>query len=93
MSTGASNPIVKRGTFAYGETVRHAIEIYQTDFCPGSGDYEDPEEIREDKCGTFYNIRYLTGCGGKVLSWAPGFKPVENAMHYVETAACDVLWE
>jgi len=89
----ASKPIIKQGTFAYGDLVRCGIEIYQTDICPGTGDYEDPEERREDKFGTFYNVRYLWAHdNGRSFSGAMGFASVESAMRYVESVACDVRW-
>ena len=52
--------LVKRGTFLYNRSARCAVEIWQTGFRPGSGDHEDPDDVREDAYGTFFEIRYAS---------------------------------
>ncbi|MFA7209026.1 MAG: hypothetical protein WC120_01950 [Parcubacteria group bacterium] len=54
--------LIKEGTFPYDEKVICNIRLYEIDFLPGSADYEDPPEIRDDKYGKFYLLEF-TGVG------------------------------
>ena len=94
MSSQTKEQIVKRGTFLYGDTSRCAVEIVQTDFRPGTGDYEDPEEIRDDAHGVFFDIRYASAgprpFGGSVVV---GLESLEAAVAHVESAVADIRWD
>ena len=94
MNADAAYPVVKRGTFTYAGSVQCGVEIVQTDSRPGTGDYEDPEGVREDVRGTFYEIRYQSAAGdGRFSSGVFGFESVEAAMRHVESVAAGVRWE
>jgi hypothetical protein len=93
MSSQAKERIVKRGTFLYGGTFRCAVEILQTDFRPGTGDYEDPEDIREDAHGVFFDIRYASAGPRQFSSGVIGFDSLQVAVAHVEKAVADVRWE
>lgn len=43
--------VVKSGTFLYDGTVTCNLRIVRSQVCPGSGDWEDPPELAEDKEG------------------------------------------
>lgn len=74
MNSDATHPVVKRGTFLYDGSVLCGIQIVQTDFSPGSGDYEDEPESRDDKHGTFYEVQMQAAGGdGRYSSGVPGF--------------------
>ena len=93
MSSDATYAVVKRGTFTYDGSVQCGVEIVQTDSRPGTGDYEDPEDIREDVRGTFYEIRYQSAGGdGRFSSGVFGFESVESAMRHVESVAKGIQW-
>lgn len=94
MNPDAASPIVKRGMFTYADSVQCGVHIVRTDSCPGTGDHEDAEEIREDVRGTFYEIRYQSAGGdGRFSSGVYGFESVEAAMRHVESVAPGVRWE
>ena len=94
MSSDTSCPVVKRGVFAYAGSVQCGVEIVQTDSRPGTGDYEDPEGVREDVRGTFYEIRYQSAAGdGRFSSGVFGFESVEAAMRHVESSTQRVRWQ
>jgi len=93
MNPQAKEAVVKRGTFLYGGTWRCAVEIIQTDFRPGTGDYEDPEEIREDTHGVFFEIRYASAGPRQFSSGVVGLENLAAAVAHVESAAADVQWE
>ena len=93
MSSQAKEQVVKRGTFLYGGTARCAVEILQTDFRPGTGDYEDPEDIREDAHGVCFNIRYASAGPQQFPSGVNGFDSLQAAVAHVEKAVAGVRWE
>jgi hypothetical protein len=93
MSSPTKEEVVKRGTFLYGGTWRCAVEIVQTDFRPGSGDYEDPAEIREDAHGVFFGIRYASAGPRQFASGVMGLESLDAAVAHVESAFADVEWE
>jgi hypothetical protein len=93
MNSQAKEQIVKRGTFLYGDTWRCAVEIVQTDFRPGTADYEDPEEIREDAHGVFFDIRYASAGPRPFGSTVVGLESLEAAVAHVESAVVDVRWD
>ena len=85
--------LVKRGTFLYDGSVRCAVEIWQTDFRPGSGDYEDPDKVRENAHGTFFEIRYASP-GQKQMTAGGGWcDSLQASISAVESASRDVQWE
>ena len=84
--------LVKRGTFCYDGSVRCAVEIWQTDFRPGSGDYEDPEDIREDARGTFFEIRYASPGQERMTAGGGWCDSLQAAIRDVESVARDVQW-
>lgn len=93
MSSEATYRVVKRGEFLYDGSVRCGIEIVQTDFRPGTGDHDDPPELRDDIRGTFYEIRYQSaGSDGRFSSGVVGFESVESAMSHVDSVAKGVRW-
>jgi len=93
MNSQAKEQVVKRGTFLYGGTWRCAVEIVQTDFRAGTGDYEDPEEIREDARGVFYDIRYASAGPRPFSSGVIGLESLEAAVAHVESLMADVQWD
>ena len=93
MNSQAKEEVVKRGTFLYGDTWRCAVEIVQTDFRPGSGDSEDPAEIREDAHGVFFDIRYASAGPRPFSSGVIGLESLRAAVAHVESAVADVQWE
>lgn len=42
-------PVLKRGTWLYDGVAPFEVRIVQGDMIYGSGDYEDPPEVREDQ--------------------------------------------
>jgi hypothetical protein len=93
MNPEAKAEVVKRGTFLYGGSRRCAVEIVQTDFRPGSGDYEDTAEFREDAHGVFFDIRYASAGPRQFSSGVIGLESLDAAVAHVESAVTDVQWE
>jgi hypothetical protein len=83
---------MKQGTFLYDGPVRCAVEIWQTDFRPGSGDYEDPEDVREDAHGKFFEIRYASPGQKRMTAGGGWYDSLQAAISTVESATTDVQW-
>jgi hypothetical protein len=92
MISRPTDRLVKRGTFLYDGSVRCAVEIWQTDFRPGSGDHEDPDDIREDAHGTFFAIRYAFPGQDRMTALGGWCDSLDAAINEVESATRDAQW-
>jgi hypothetical protein len=84
--------LVKRGAFLYDGSVRCTVEIWKTDFRPGSGDCEDPENLREDAYGTFFEIRYASPGHDRMTAGGGWCDSLQAAIIAVESATRGVQW-
>jgi hypothetical protein len=89
---GRTDNLVKRGTFFYAGSVPYRVEISQTDFRAGTGDYEDLPEFRDDASGTFFDICYFAQDSEQCLSGVRGLESIAAAIAAVEKAG-QVVWE
>jgi len=48
---GIKEKIIKIGSAKYDNKISYGVEIIETNFKPGSGDYEDPPEVQKDQFG------------------------------------------
>lgn len=92
MNESTEKPVVKSGTFLYDGLRICRVLILQTDFCPGTGDYEDPPEVQDDKYGTFFEIQYTAPRGG-VAAGGGCFGTLAEAMAQVERKVPGVQWD
>ena len=90
MSSQPRDKIVKRGTFLYEGPVRVRVDIVQTDFRPGAGDYEAPED---DAHGEFYEVRYSQPNSSKPLAGGGYHGSLADAVRAVGASVRDVRWE
>ena len=76
---------VKRGRCVYNNSTEYDVKIVKWNILYGTGDYEDPAEIRDDRIVDCYYVFYedliekgiFNNCGG-------GFLSVEEAAVSVE---------
>ena len=93
METNSGKNIVKRGTFLYGGMRRCGVEIVETNFRPGSGDHEDPPEIRDDVEGVFFEVWYESAGNHKFSAGGGWFESVAAAIKSAEASVADLRWE
>jgi hypothetical protein len=92
MSNSENEQPVREGTFLYDGEPLCRVRIVRVAFRPGSGDNEDPKDLREDQEGTFYRIDYTSprsnvfGAGGSYLP------TLEAAVGAVESTVVGVKW-
>ncbi|MDQ1834851.1 hypothetical protein [Massilia scottii] len=58
MTLHAGEEVVKNGTFLYDGTVSCDVRIIRSQKRPGSGDWEDPPEVADDKHGDYFYVQY-----------------------------------
>jgi hypothetical protein len=88
--------IVKRGTFLYGGSVECDVRIVRSLVRFGTGDYEDPAELRDDVAlPTFYVAYGSTTQRGVSTTGGGGHASLSAAMAAAETAigsAASIRW-
>ena len=92
MISRPSDRLVKRGTWLYDGLVQCAMEIWQTNLRPGSGEYEDPKDVREDAHGTFFEIRYASSGQTQITGGGGWCDSLQAAVSSVESLTRDVQW-
>src|SRR4030095_1951228 len=84
---------VKQGTFLYDGTVTCDVRIVRTEMCYGSGDHEDPPEIRDDQPGPCFYVEWgSTTTRGDYISGVGGYATLSDAMHAVEQQVSGLKW-
>lgn len=76
-SPDTNEKLVAVGKWLYDDTIECVIQIVQRNIAYGSGDYEDPVEIRENREGEFYYLKF--------------FNPANPGRHSSESGACDSI--
>lgn len=87
--------IIKEGTWLYAGEVTCRIFILKHGWKYGSGDYEDPEEIREDFEGEFYCVEYCSAPKPKEHKTRfGGFTSLEEALELARIGTHNtVVWK
>ena len=83
--------IIMEGTWLYDGQAECKVQISKTDFKPGSGDFLDPEDVRNDQCGTYYNILYFSH-NGELVSEVHGCESPKKAKDMVNKYCKGVSW-
>ena len=80
-------PIVREGTWLYGESTAVGVRIRVSTIRYGTGDDEDPPDVRDDKPIAGFSIEWQRAGGG---GWNGGFsteyETLESALGAVATA-------
>ncbi len=78
--------VVKEGTALYAGTSPYSVKIAKSPVWYGSGDYEDPPEICEDREIECYEVWYSSPGDGKFTSGGGVFATLDEATKAVEQA-------
>ena len=77
--------VIKEGTALYSGTAPYSVKITKSQVWYGSGDYEDPPEIREDREVECYYVWYESPAeGGTFKSRSGAFATLSEAMAEVD---------
>ena len=76
--------IVRSGTWFYDGSVTCGVHVEQRSLAAGSGDYEDPPEVREDRRGSFFYVCYHSPLEPqRILSSTGPFDTLAEAVAHV----------
>lgn len=76
----------------YDGAIEYHAVIIQSDFFPGSGDYEDPVEISEDQETKCYWVWFEDIVNPENYNSGIPFLLLEEARHYIESVEGFVCW-
>lgn len=89
----AAWPILKTGTWHYGNGTDIAVRIVESPLYSGSGDYEDPPEISDDRDEICYCIGYeASGCPAKFIYWL-NIPTLAEAISLTEEKFPGIRWD
>ena len=84
--------IVKRGICLYDHCVEYEVIIIESNIRYGSGDYEDPPEIAEDREITCYSCSYEDMVNRGAFSMGRGgYGSIREAVEHIESVVA-VRW-
>jgi hypothetical protein len=89
--TKIKEELVLSGTWTYAGCIDKEVHIIKSNIKYGSGDYEDPLEIREDQYGLFYGVRIGPYPNNKSLFGGDYFT-IEDAKNYASTVCPSLSW-
>lgn len=84
--------VLAAGRFRYSGDTFLPLTIVEADVWPGSGDYEDPEDIREDKIGKFCKLQFGIISGGLPHA-GRYFHCLEDAISCIVSLKLEVVWD
>jgi hypothetical protein len=80
-------PIVREGTWLYGETTPVGVRIRATTVRYGTGDYEDPPDVRDDAPSAGFSVEWeRAGDGGWDGGVSTAYETLDEALSAVAAA-------
>ena len=83
--------IVMRGSWLYADKVRCEVRIVRQSVRYGSGDYEDPPDIRDDRDGECFAVLFQNSTGSG-FGGGGQYDTLEEAIEYVAQLVPGVEW-
>ena len=86
LSFDSAEKVVKTGTFLYDDLVLCDVRIVYSTICYGSGDWEDPPELAEDRDGEFFAVQWgSTTARGVFNAGSGGGNSIQEAIAAAES--------
>ena len=83
--------LVMSGTWIYADEIENEVHIIESNFKAGSGDYEDPTEIRDDEIGRFYGVR-IGSLSTSQVKHGGDYLTIDEAKTYASTVCPSLIW-
>ena len=80
------------GEASYGADATYKIEIVKTNIIPGTGDDEDPEEIRNDEFGEFFKVLFISPDETVSKAEAGYYSSLDEAKKHLEALYKGIVW-
>lgn len=86
--------IMKKGILLYDNVLEYSVIIIESDILYGTGDFEDPPEIAEDRKCLCYYVWCDSPCNRNEFrsGWDNGFLSVQEAMKAIEKVPYFSKW-
>ena len=85
--------VVRQGIFLYDGAVACDVRIVKHNRRYGSGEHEDPPEVRGDVEGEVFYVQFgSTSERGKYVAGSGAFSSVEEAVGHAERSLSGVTW-
>lgn len=86
--------LVAVGKWLYDDAIECVVQIVRRNIAYGSGDYEDPVEVREDREGQFYYLKFFNPANpGRHSSESGAYDSIELAKNAARLTCSGILWE
>jgi len=90
----ADEELVAVGKWLYDGTIECVVQIVQRNKAYGSGDYQDPIEVREDREGKFYYLKFFNPASPERHSSESGaYDSIELAQEAATKTCPGIVWE
>ena len=94
MEAQSSEKLVDIGHWVYGGSVTCIVHLVQRNVAYGSGDYQDPIEVREDRAGKFYYLKFFAPDDPtRVTSESGAFDSEKSAREAASEFCPNLNWE
>ena len=86
--------LVAVGRWLYDGTAESVVHIVKRNWAFGSGDYEDPPDVREDREGTFYYLKFFNPARPERHSSESGaYDSIRLAKEAAKKTCLGIVWE
>ena len=93
MSSFDDLPVIAEAEWLYDGAVPIRIRVHSSPMYYGTGDYEDPTDIAEDRPGNFYIVSHeMAGRPGVFSNVMPNLESVEEVVATVERRFPGARW-
>jgi hypothetical protein len=83
---------LREGTWLYEGVAPVLVRIEEVGWLPGSGDYEDLPEEREDQAGTFYRLSWTGAASTHFSNIGSYSRSLEDAVREAEKSFLGIKW-
>ncbi|PCJ14507.1 MAG: hypothetical protein COB04_15200 [Gammaproteobacteria bacterium] len=86
--------LIETGSWLYAGSVECIVHLVERNVAYGSGDSEDPIEVREDRDGVFYYLKMSDPTApGKFSTESGAFESIEKAKGYAGKVCSELVWK
>ena len=93
MSSFDDLPILAEAEWSHAGSAPIRIRVHSSPMYYGTGDFEDPADIAEERPGEFYIVTHeVAGSPGRFVNVEPNLASIEDVLQAVETTFPGARW-
>lgn len=94
MNEESEEKLVTVGRWLYDNCIECEVHLVERSISYGSGDVDDPPEIREDRMGKFYYLKFLEPLEQNTFNSESGsFETIADAKEYARGICRNLKWK